>query len=319
MDTTEKKVEEARNKLSDIMTALNRENLILEEKQKLKQDIQGEIKLLEEAEEIAKEKTKKSKEDKNISEGELLVVKNEISKEQDLLSSVKVKIESAEKDLSNFKEKSIIEIAEINSEKATAIDKMEVIKKENTKEEASLKESKNKLLMEIEVKEKSIKSLQSDIEKLDSAIESKKVLNTSLEKEGESLERANQKVKSDILDQEVVVKKKSSEIESLKGDIEILKSKKEVLGEDIKELEEGKSAFVQAKILLQKDKEELTNRELFIMEKYSQAGLPYKEEQLSTTKSLIIEKADLQQWSDDLDKREKVIKDKYKEAGLDYL
>jgi cell division protein FtsB len=107
--------------------------------------------------------------------------------------------------------------------------------------------------------------------------------------------------------------------DSLLVDISGKQAEYDNLQNEVSALEEKRGQYIQDKILLQSDKEELANRELFIMNKYEQAGVAYKNEPLKTTKDSIAERAELDQMKKDLDKRELFIREKYQKAGLDYL
>lgn len=118
MSDETKEVVEAQTKLGMTMTAINRENLILQEKIKERQAF--EVATEEYKEEMLKAKadTKKFKEEKLIAKEELLEAQNETRKEQGLLDDTMKKRVEADEEFNSFKEKSNTEVNKITSDKS---------------------------------------------------------------------------------------------------------------------------------------------------------------------------------------------------------
>jgi chromosome segregation ATPase len=134
-----------------------------------------------------------------------------------------------------------------------------------------------------------------------------------------ALDKNLQQTKDSISDQQTVVEKNKLAISTLKSDIANLETAKINKQKEVDELEVTRAEFVLAKMVLQKDKEELANRELYIMNKYEQAGVSYKDRVTKDSDGTVAVAADLEQRAADLDKREAYIKKQYEKAGVDYL
>lgn len=315
----EQKIAEAQNKLSTIMTAINRENLILETKIKERQDMESEVSKGKEEIESNKLSVQKNREEKTISEEKLLEAKSELNKELGVLEDLKKKREEAEKELLNFQDIVKEDISKLNTERSNFVKEFENKKYELQLQLNSVSETKSSLENDISVKENIIKTLNSQIAELSEKVEVVKSSIADLEKEKTNISDTLRSIKNDVLDQETYIKKNKIKFENLQLEINDKEVEKIAIEVAIEELNKTRAEFVQAKMVLHKDREELTNRELFIMDKYEQAGLPYRDGMLSGTKNTIEELAQLRQREEDLDKREAYIKEKYKQAGLDYL
>lgn len=182
-----------------------------------------------------------------------------------------------------------------------------------------MKSKKKVLIVEIQNKENIIKDITVQEENALTRIETAKSELNTLEIAKKAVNGEIRSLKDDIIDQETVIEKNKLKIENLEFTISELEIEKEKISKELEIQNQEKTAFMQAKIVLQRDREELTNRELFIMEKYELAGLPYKGDMLATTKGFIADKADLQQTKEDLDKRELFIKAKFEKAGIPYM
>lgn len=319
VEEAEKKVADAQAKLSSIMTAINQENLTIEEKIKKAKEINEEILELELNIEKTIVQTKKAKEEKIKAQDELIEAQTETRKQKAELSYILGKKDSAEKEFNDLVEQNRNEIQKINNEKIIFTREVEKKKEEIFKAIKEAEEIRKNVLIEISKLEEKIDTLTKLEEAENKKLDKLKLDYKDLIIEKDQVEALLRSLDNKLIDQEAIVSKNENKISSL--DLEIIEKtkEKEKLLSEIEVLEKGKADFIQAKITLQKDKEELANRELFIMDKYELAGLPYRSEMLPSTKTLIIEKADIQQQKEDLDKREQFIKNKYKEAGIDYL
>jgi len=320
MDEYEKKVSEAKNTLGTIMTAINQENLTLEGKKKENADMDIEVVKAKEEMRMAKEETARFAEEKVIAHEELLGVQNEVAKEKSLLAEVKNKREEAEKSFETFVSKTNDEMAQMNSEKTIYAKKIatdnEALDKTSKEKEEKITELDDKILS----KETALKSLVSQEGEMLTRIDAIKAVTDDFLVGSEQAESELRSVKNDVMDQKTEIEKGKVKLDALRVEIAGMEAKKESLELDIKKHEDTRADYVQAKMVLQADKEELTNRELNIMYKYEQAGLPYDKDSFTpSTKSTLAEKADLQQLKEDLDKREAFIKNKFKEAGINYI
>lgn len=319
VEEAEKKVADAQAKLSGIMTAINQENLTIEEKIKKSKEINDEILELELNIEKTIVQTKKAKEEKIKAQDELIEAQTETRKQKGELSYILSKKDSAEKEFNDLVEHNKHEIQKITNEKIIFTREVEKKKEEIFKAIKEAEEIRKNVLIEISKLEEKIDTLTKLEEAENKKLDKLKLDYKDLVAEKDKVEALLRSLDNKLIDQEATVSKNENKINSL--DLEIIEKtkEKEKLLSEIEVLEKGKSDFIQAKITLQKDKEELANRELFIMDKYELAGLPYRGEMLPTTKSSILEKADFQKQKEDLDKREEFIKRKYQEAGIDYL
>lgn len=319
VEEAEKKVADAQAKLSSIMTAINQENLAIEEKIKKAKEINEDIEKLQFDFDKAVGQTKKAKDEKVVAQDELIEAQKETRKQQGELNYVISRKENAEKDLNDFTENTRKEIEKVNADKALFIKEVEGKKEEISKVIKESEDVRRGILSEITQKETKLEALgkqeEAEIKKLDTL----KLEYKDLVLEKGKVEGLLRGLDNKLIDQETIVLKNEIKIDTLDSEIQSKIKEKEKLIAEVEILDKGKSDFIQAKMTLQKDKEELSNRELFIMDKYEQAGLPYRGEMLPTTQNSIKEKADIQQTKEDLDKRELFIKQKYKEAGIDYL
>lgn len=319
MDEYNKQVNEAQGRLSTIMTAINRENLTLEEKTQQKRDIEVSIAELEAEAKIAKEKTDFFVTEKTHAKNELIEVKNELGKEKGALADVMRKRSEVEKDLQDFEENAAGEKARLKADNTAQRNEMDNKKDEFAKEMKVLADNKNLLIEELSSKAMMLENMnKKEVEKQEKINELNHKI-ASLVAEAEKVEEKIKYLKNDLIDQVSEIEKCEMTIESLNVEIAGKQAEKESIQKDVAKAEEKHAEYVQAKMVLQKDKEELANRELFIMSKYEQAGVAYSGEMLDTTKTALADKADLQQMKEDLDKREVFIKRKFEEAGIAYM
>lgn len=318
MSDYNKEISEAKNTLSEVMTALNRENLTLEEKRAERKALEKENEELKADTKKAKEDTKKAKDAKIDAKEKLAAVENDVRKEEGALDDVLKRKIIAEKELADFKQKASSDIAVINEDRSTATINANLKKEQEAKEIKELEEKKALVILEIGKKEKALDVLtlsesekQSKIEDMDRTI-------NSMTEEVSRLGVNVRNLKNAIIDSESVLESKKEKVKDIELEILSVEKEKDAVKKELEVLESEKASFIQGKMLLQKDKEELQNRELFIMEKYSQAGVAYKDE-VTNVKGALAEKAELQQMKQDLDKRELFIREKYKKAGINYL
>lgn len=319
MDDYNKQVNEVQNKLSMTMTALNRENLILEEKTKEKINLDKELASLKEEVSIAKTESEQYKTEKDIAKNNMLEVKNQIGKEQNNLNLLISQVVDVELELASFKKSAANEMTQIKSDNSAFLVEINKNNTELQNDIKNLSDSSKQIFNETKAKVIELDKLtKTEAEKNQKIEEIKASIDRLLDTKS-SVEGNIQKLKNDVIDQETIIEKNKAKIDSSKVEISGLEASKESIISEIEKQEETRVAFVQAKMILQKDKEELTNRELYIMSKYEQAGVTYSNPMLETTKEGIAGKAELVQIKSDLDKREKFIKDKYQKAGIDYL
>lgn len=318
MSDYNKEISEAKNTLSEVMTALNRENLTLEEKRAERKALEKENEELKADTKKAKEDTKKAKDAKIDAKEKLAAVENDVRKEEGALDDVLKRKIIAEKELADFKQKASSDIAVINEDRSTATINANLKKEQEAKEIKELEEKKALVILEIGKKEKALDVLTlSDSEKQSKIEDMDRTIN-SMTEEVSRLGVNVRNLKNAIIDSESVLESKKEKVKDIELEILSVEKEKDAVKKELEVLESEKASFIQGKMLLQKDKEELQNRELFIMEKYSQAGVAYKDE-VTNVKGALAEKAELQQMKQDLDKRELFIREKYKKAGINYL
>jgi len=279
MDKINKSTIEAQNKLSDIMTAINREKLIIETLIKDKNII------IKEIENISKEVSNiKSEEDSIKKEFESLKIKN---KEDLKITEEKINIKKVELEtlLNSIK----TEESNLENSKITINKNISDLQLEYSSEEIKFKEKINGFKDEenlftdkiLELK-KIISSLNSEvfisqnkIEENNKTIKEKEYtsseFNSNLEIKKEHSAFLNNEIKewNEKIDGLIV------KYEDIKKLIPELVSTKEILEKEILELSLEKDNFVKDKFSLARDREVLNNREEFIKEKYQSAGILY--------------------------------------------
>jgi len=315
----EKKLSEAQNTLSTIMTAINRENVLLEEKRKENKDLESEVVKAEEKTAAAKDLRDRYDADAVIAGDKSLEIQNKVRKEEGALVDLIAHHEQADKDLIAQTEKTREDIARINDEKILAT-KIAEEKKDSLRNDVRvLEDALVGLSAEIDGKKTLLAEMSAQEIKQSETIKTNTETNTILLAEKDSIGKDIRDLKNDVIDQETFVEKNKITIRTLESEIADKQAEKNTLQADIATLETGRTEFVQAKMVLQKDRESLTNRELFIMGKYEQAGVPYGDQSTSGLEGYVSKSASLEQRNTDLDKREKFIKDQYAKAGIDYL
>jgi hypothetical protein len=319
MDQYSKDISEAKNALSSIMTALNQENLIIENRRKERKELEADTAKFREETLALKASTEKARSEDAGAKTALLEVQSNKQKEEGLLVDALKKHEDAEKDLADFVGKANAEISRLNGVKATTLEDTEVKKEQANKEIRSLEATKQTLIDAIAVKEKVLSDLSLQESKQLEKIGDNKSFNEAVLKDIENSNQILRRIKNDIIDQETLFEKNKIVLAGIETVIIEKETEKKNIQTEINTLEEGRTTFVQAKMVLQKDREELANRELFIMNKYEQAGVDYKD-RLTTDAQLSVGKtAELEQRSADLDKREAFLRTQYEKAGVDYL
>lgn len=275
----EDEIVKAQDKLSDTMTAINRERLVLED---LKKDVKNAGKdfsdletKISNAEQAIKdtqakldELKKKQKEAISKYEADKLSLSTE-------LDNIRAEIKSGNLALQRNSKEHQAKLAEITQEhedeRKTIKDKidlatteLDLLKKEYTGLKAKhtdLQSEYNQLTQKIAELEADVKTYTEEVKKLDKEIGTKNKVLEGLDKSIKSwttkLEEINIRVKT------------AQTIETeLNRTNEALKV--EVAGQDAE-----KAEFIKGKFQLQKDREDLDRREEFIKNKYQQAGVKY--------------------------------------------
>jgi len=301
------------------MTSLNAEKIAHENATKAKNEALNEADKASMECKAIKDDLKKFKESKSKEEAKLLETESETRKKESALACVNTKLNIASKDLKDYLAKSEKEIKAINTDKDSYMSDFQDKKKSAEKELYTVRVAKDNVSKEIDTKHSVLESLGK--EQKDEMVELDKIkdLKKSMLNEVENIMSSVAQYKNDVIDQDTIKSKNKIAIKDLEDNIADLESELKSVEKDLEKAKAANGAFIQAKIVLQKDKETLTVRELYIIDKYEQAGIEYSGEQFDSTKSYILNKADLQQEKSDLDKREKFIQEKYKEAGIKYL
>jgi len=277
LDKLEKEIKLAQEKLSDIMTAINQENLALEDRNKEKENIIKELELLKSDIENRKEEERDAlnnfKDNKELQNKQILQLKDNIKE-----SIQKFEEEKLEKE-------SILNILSLELEKLKGQDK-------TIKDEIDSKNSE--LLNLIVEKSKELQKLEDDIfskkqEKSSVDIElagvQKEIDLLGLIAKKELLNEIEEKTKDkerEFYNLNDLISTKESSITDLDKYISGLFQEKKDLLQQVNETKKilefqslEKDEFIKAKFILQKDKEALGQREELIKEKYQAAGVNY--------------------------------------------
>lgn len=272
-------INEAQNKLSDIMTAINRENLILEGRDSEKKQLNKEILDLEnkvkDLNSTYDEKVKKLKELSDIGEAELLSLGK-------IKTSLNTEIETLRYNIKRDTES-------FESRKVILSENLDRISKEIDKETNDGKKEIGDIIQEKNILKDDVRSLTSQKTDLGLSIVG---LNDKISESNILL--TNNQIKIDEINQNISIKNdqlttlndsivgenfKLDEIKKSIDEINIvindLVEKKNVLELDIQSQEGEKEKFIKDKFDLVKMKDEVDKRERFIKGKYEQAGIAY--------------------------------------------
>lgn len=274
VDLSEKQLK-AQEVLSEVNNAINRDNLILEEKEKeikLKKqeayDLDKEINALNLKRNDEKESLISTQKKNSLEREKLNEQKHDLVAFISKLENNKLELESEIEELN--KNKSITE-EKINAEHRklrTELSK-EISKKQDEKKDLELELSEVRLLISNE--EIILSNLQAKADKL---IEKEKELNiceSKIEERTQYLVSINWSIE----DSEVVNKKLKKDESIIKSEIIELSKQKTQLDLDIKAIESEKESFAKEKFILLSQKEDLDKREEFIKEKYIQAWVKF--------------------------------------------
>lgn len=279
LEKIEKQIKDAQEKLSDIMTAINRERLVEEKITKSNIKAKEEIKKIED--ELEKITSKFNFESEAVSQKEdeldsiISGLDKEIGDKNLSLENIKKMIKKEEENLISIKDKAFIEMNENkrvsdNFEKKSKekIDSLnqEITFKENILLELDHKLSSNKL--QIDNTENKLKTLTSELEMREIELDSVHSIITNFGAEKEKNIQKIDELKDTIIELGEGVKGYEFELSEIKKQVDIAKS-------ELFDLEKEKSDFIKAKFNLARQKEDLQMKEEFIKDKYQQAGINY--------------------------------------------
>lgn len=279
LEKIEKQIIEAQNKLSDIMTAINRERLVEEEISKSNKTVKDEIKKLkDELEKITIEfsSEKKEVEKKEVELDRIIIdLEKELSDKNTSLENIKKMISSEEDNLLSVKNKIFSEMTEgkrLNDDTEKKMkEKIKELNSEITFKENELLELEHKTSttnLQLENSTKKLQTVLSELEMREIELDSihSIITNFGAEKE-KNLEKIDE-LKNTIIELNESIKGNEFELLEIKKQVDVAKS-------ELFDIEKEKSDFIKAKFDFAKQKEDLQMKEEFIKEKYQQAGINY--------------------------------------------
>jgi chromosome segregation protein len=279
LEKIEKQIKEAQEKLSDIMTAINRERLVEERITKNNQKSKDDIKKIED--ELEKITIKFNSESEMISkkESELDLIisglEKEISDKNVTLNNIKKAVQIEEDNLISTKDKLFNEIS--SNKKIIADDekkskeildgiKFEISSKSNELDKLKHEISTNEIVLD--GINKKIESSKTELDILEIELESVHSIISNFGAEKEKYSEQINEMKDTIIELGEGIKSYEFELSEIKKEVNNAKS-------ELFEIEKEKSDFIKAKFDLARQKEELQMKEEFIKDKYQQAGINY--------------------------------------------
>lgn len=275
MEELEKELIAAQNKLSDITIAQNREQLILESKQKnieeltqKEKDLLNSIKIIEakKQEEIDSYDTLTRKHTDTIS-----VLSSEIKEKKEVLQTIdedtKNKKISMDRDIYNYDTKIQDKTKEIHNIDSDIhnLNKVLLDIQHNIKEYNQQVSNLENTLSNLEDKKNIATKWLSDVE--ENIKEANKIL--------EATNTSNVYINSQIDEKKIVLEEVRWEVAQLKGDISLYKNEKVSLQDEVEILRAEKDKINAIKFSLQKREEANDRREQMIKQKYEEAGVQY--------------------------------------------
>lgn len=278
-DNHQEDIVTATNRLSDINYAINRDQGIAEQKAKEAIDLS----LL-----VDSKKLELSKIEKYIIDGKTNLEKLQsqavVEKEnmdnvrrsiQKEIDSINANMEGLSKELESAKVQHIKSLNAISIEykkkEDELISSIGIIKSERDtldNESMTLKAENANLLLQSQ-------KMQEDIYDKCEDIYDKNTEILNIDREIESKININKGLSSDIENKEEKIQLLQEEVETILLQIDWLDKKKIELDNQVSTIEQERSDFIKAKMQLQKDRQDLNNREDVVKEKYQEAGLVY--------------------------------------------
>jgi len=274
-----KEIIDSQDRLGKIMTAINQERLTLEDFQKQsKQDFEKITNLKKELENIEKEK--------EIEKQNLINLKERNEEKENILNSV---ISKRQVELNNLESNLKVQLENYDLTMDSRIKELNDLKERQSCEEKKHKEIvdglKNEILNLSGKKDELIKN-NSSIELSISLVEKKlNSINEDLKLKKDELEKStiqtleivkkNELVNNERLEIISKIEEAEEKFRNLVSSIKPIQDERDSLDIEIKNMKLEISQFIKDKITLQKDKEDLRNKEEFINEKYQQAGIKY--------------------------------------------
>lgn len=284
MSEEEKKIQaevaQAQQKLSDIMTAINRERGELENLESNKNDLNSEIVSLSDSRDSLKKEIADFQSEYTDSlasaKEEVEVVKLEL--ENLVIKSQQIEGENDEKiaDFDQLVVDTQTKIAAMNdeAEKERASLKERITLSESelellAKATADMKEKRDGLVLESDNTSSTISKIKDVLKDLE---QNKLVLEESVLRQQDRLDTLNKAI-GDAEEKKLIVDAENNDLITLN---EGLLAGSKILQEQLDAQTAERDGFIREKFALQKDREDLQNLEAFIKEKYEQAGVAFK-------------------------------------------
>jgi len=275
LDETQKKVQEAQDKLSSIMQAINRETLVYEEKQKQVATIEANIS------EYKKNQEKVTREFE-VYESTIESIKRKDNEKIAVLSSdikalmiEKKQIEDKNNHIILSKQEKIQELDNTITDKSIYISKL-------SKDIAILEDTITWLNTKVKDIETSISQSKSVLLDINNKIDNNNIIIKWLEKDIKDNESQLEQHKSDIeTAQNTVLSMENTsniilkEIESNNILLDSIKNQIKITAKELEELQKEKEWYVQIKMQIMEAVQKNNRKEAFIRAKYEEAWLPY--------------------------------------------